>query len=119
MYKDPSCRTAALQHETSNEVRTTAVTGRRADMSALASTSSACYTCVLSRTICNSSARFSRFSTSTRRKREATFWTGKKWPHHDETQSGDLLRELERMQSEDGVKIDESVFATRPGGKKM
>lgn len=43
-------------------------------------------------------------------------WKDVIWPHPSTLQTKSLIGELERLRSEDGVKIHESVFAT---GRKM
>lgn len=86
-------------------------------MNVLASTSTACYGCVLARAVAHKPARF---STTTLRTREDDVWKGIKWPDPAVAQTRSLLGELRRLKREDGVKVDESVFATaRIGGKKM
>lgn len=92
-------------------------------MSMLASTSTACYSCVLaqaaSRTIKASTSTTIRFLSdvpgpdSGARKRK---WKDVVWPHPSTLQTKSLIGELERLRNEDGVKIHESVFAT---GRKM
>lgn len=88
-------------------------------MNTLASTSTACYTCVRARASGSNAAGFARFSTTRRNHRKDELWSVDKVRSHNELQTRDLLTELARMQKEDGVKVDKSVFGTEIGGKKM
>lgn len=84
-------------------------------MNVLASTSTACYTCVLARAVAVNPARF---STSIKSHREGGIWKGKKRPDPSLEQTRSLIEELRRLNKEDGVQVDNSVFATGPRDRR-